>query len=191
MMMISKLNFFYNCTGPVAQCSGGSNPPPFTASVNSGTYLNTAMASTITCTNTITSWHYCYYPSAASDSSLTYTAIVGVWRLNAAMNQYELLPGSNYTLSLVQPASTPARIFCKREILQPENYVRVETGDVVGVSLPTSNPLPIVASGATGYSLMTHTALNAPMTILMSVLTPASDMALHLYPTIGKCTSYY
>ena len=106
------------------------------------------------------------------------------------MNQYELLPGSNYNIQLIQPASTPARIFCKTEILQPENYVQVETGDVVGVSLPTSNSLPIVASGATGYSLMTHTALNAPMTILTSLLTPASNMTFHLFPTIGKCTSY-
>ena len=172
------------CIGPVAQCSGGSNPPPFTASVSNRTYLNTD--SPITCTNTITSWHYCYYPSAASNSQLTYTATVGVWRLNTAMNQYKLLPGSNYTLSLVQPASTPARIFCKTEVLQSENYVRVQPGDVAGVSLPTSYPLPIVASGATGYSLMTHTALNAPMTLLTSDLSQALNTALHLYPTIGK-----
>ena len=170
--------------GPVAQCSGGSNPPPFIASISNGTYLNTD--SPITCTDTITSWHYCYYPSAASDSQLTYTATVGVWRLNTATNQYELLPGSDYTLSLIQPASTPAKIFCKTEVLQSENYIRVQTGDVAGVSLPTSNPLPIVASGATGYILMTHTALNAPMTLLISDLSQASNMALHLYPTIGK-----
>ena len=170
--------------GPVAQCSGGSNPPPFTASVSSGTYLNTA--STITCTDTITSWHYCYYPSAASDSQLIYTATVGVWRLNTAMNQYELISGSSYTLSLVQPANTPAKIFCKTEVLQPQDYVRVETGDIIGVSLPTVNPLPIVASGATGYSLMTHNAVNAPMVIQASTLSQVSNMALHLYPTIGK-----
>jgi hypothetical protein len=101
------------------------------------------------------------------------------------MSQYELLSGSNYTLSLVQPASTPAKIFCKTEVLQPENYVRVQTGDIAGVSLPTSNPLPIVASGATGYTLMTHTALNAPVMLLMSDLSQTSSMALHLYPTIG------
>ena len=169
--------------GSITQCSGSSNPPPFTASVSSGTYLYTA--SPIACTDTITSWHYCYYPSVAADSSLTYTATVGVWRLNTAMNQYDLLPGSNYTLSLVQPASTPAKIFCKTEILQPENYVRVQTDDIVGVSLPTSNPLPIVATDAIGYNLMTQNALNAPMTLLSSALTQASNMALHLYPTIG------
>ena len=102
------------------------------------------------------------------------------------MNQYELLPGSNYTLSLVQPDSTPAKIFCKREDLQSQDYVRVQTDDVIGVSLPTLNPLPIVASGATGSSLMMYTALNAPAMLLTSVLSQVSNMALHLYPTIGR-----
>ena len=112
---------------------------------------------------------------------------MGVWRLVAAMDQYELLPGSNYTLSLVQPASTPAKIFCKRETLQLEEYVRVETGDVIGVSLPMSNPLPIVASGASdGYNLTAHSALNAPVVLEAAALIQAPNMALHLYPTIGK-----
>ena len=168
----------------MTQCSGGSNPPPFTPSANSGTYLNTD--SPISCSDAITSWHYCYYPSQASDSQLTYTATVGVWRLDTATDQYELLQGSDYTLQLVQPASTPAVIFCKTELLQPQDYVRVEMGDIIGVSLPAQNPLPIVASGATGYSLKTHNAPNAPSMIQQTALTDASNMALHLYPTIGK-----
>ena len=180
-----------SCVGPVAQCSGGSNPPPFTPSLNSGIYLNTGNA--ITCTDTITSWHYCYYPSAASDSQLTYTATLGVWRLNAAMNQYELLPGSEYILQLVQPVSTPAKIFCKTEILQAQDYVRVQTGDIIGVSLPTQNPLPLVASDATGYSLMMNSVLNTPATLQSASLSEGTNMALHLYPTIGKQsnTFYY
>ena len=169
----------------MAQCSGGSNPPPFTPFTNSGTYLNTD--SPISCSDTITSWHYCYYPSQASDSQLTYTATVGVWRLNNATTQYELLQGSDYTLQLVQPASTPAVIFCKTELLQPQDYVRVETGDVIGVSLPQQNPLPIVASGATGYSLKTQSASNTPTAMQRSTLTDASSVALHLYPTTGRC----
>ena len=64
--------------------------------------------------------------------------------------------------------------------------MRVETGDIIGVSLPTVNPLPIVASGATGYILMTHNAVNAPMVLQTSTLSQVSNMALHLYPTIGK-----
>ena len=102
------------------------------------------------------------------------------------LNQYELLPGSDYTLELVQPASTPAKIFCKTEILQTSEYVRVQTGDVIGVSLPTQNPLPILASGANGYSLMRHNAINAPSTLQAAALSEVSSMALHIYPTIGK-----
>ena len=112
---------------------------------------------------------------------------MGVWRLNAdAMDQYERLPGSDHTLELVQPAGTPAKIYCKTEVLQPEDYVRVETDDVIGVSLPTVNPLPIVASDASGYSLMRHNVVNVPAVLQASALSQVTNMALHLYPTIGK-----
>ena len=187
MIILCELKI--DSTGAVAQCSGGNNPPPFTASVNSGIYLNTA--SPITCTDTITSWHYCYYPSVAANSQLTYTATVGVWRLNAATSQYELLTESDYTLSLVQPTSTPAKIFCKTEALQLQDYVRVQTGDIIGVSLPALNPLPLVASSTNGHSLMTYNALNAPVVLQATALSEASNMALHLYPTIGELTAYY
>ena len=175
--------------GSAVQRRGGSNPPPFTPFLNSGIYLNTGSA--ITDNDTITSWHYCYYPSAASDNQLTYTATLGVWRLNAAMNQYELLPGSDYTLQLVQPVSTPAKIFCQTEVLQPQDYVRVQSGDVIGVSMPAQNPLPLVASDATGYSLMMNSALNTPATLQSASLSEGTNMALHLYPTIGKQSNMY
>ena len=63
--------------------------------------------------------------------------------------------------------------------------MRVEMGDIIGVSLPTQNPLPIVASGATGYNLKTHNVASAPSMIQQSTLTDASNMALHLYPKQG------
>ena len=109
---------------------------------------------------------------------------MGVWRLNTAMNQYELLSGSNHNIQLVQPASTPAKIFCKTEVLQPQDYVRVQTGDIVGIILPIQNPLPLVASGATGYSLMSYSGL-ADRSLQVAALSEVSNMALHLYPTIG------
>ena len=102
------------------------------------------------------------------------------------LNQYELLPGSDHTLKLVQPASTLAKILCKTEVLEASEYVRVQTGDVIGVSLPTANPLPILASGATGYSLMMNGTLNAPATLVLADLDETSSMTLHLYPTIGE-----
>ena len=102
------------------------------------------------------------------------------------LNQYELLPGSDHTLELVQPVSTLPKIFCKTEVLEASEYVRVQIGDVIGVSLPTQNPLPILANGANGYSLMRHNTLNASSTIQSAALSEVSSMALHLYPTIGK-----
>ena len=166
----------------MAQYSGGSNPPPFAPSLNSGIYLNGE--NPITRSDTITSWNYCYYPSAANNSQLTYTATLSVWRLNSAMNQYELVPGSDYTLQLVQPVSTLAKIFCKTEVLQPQDYVRVQAGDVIGVSMPTQNPLPLVASEAVGFNLMKHSEIAAPAALQMSALNDAPNMAMHLFPTI-------
>ena len=171
-----------------AQLNGGSNPPPFTPFINSGTYLNRAHP--INRTDTITSWNYCYYPSMAGNSQQTYTATVGVWRLNRSTQQYDLLPGSDYTLELVSPANTPAKIFCKREYLQPSEYVGVQTGDIVGASLPAQNPLPIVASDATGFGLTVHETQTTPAALQMATLNDVSDMALHLFPTVGMCHIY-
>ena len=63
--------------------------------------------------------------------------------------------------------------------------MRVETGDIIGVSLPAQNPLPIVASGATGYSLKAQNVPSTPSMIQQSTLSDASNMALHLYPKLG------
>ena len=102
------------------------------------------------------------------------------------LNQYELLPGSDHTLKLVQPASTPAKIFCKTEVLEASEYVRVQTGDVIGVSMPTEKPLPLVASDAPPvFRLMKHVGTEAPPTVQMSALSDAPNMAMHLFPTVG------
>ena len=180
----NKYLSFYRIAGPnIPHDDGGSNPPPFSPSLNDGTYLN--RDNPITRSETITSWNYCYYPAAANNSQLTYTATIGVWRMNAAMNQYELVPGSDYTLQLVQPQRTPARIFCKTEMLNPANYVPVQAGDVIGVSVPSKNPLPLVASDAIGFDLMRHGGLDAPAALQMAALNDAPNMAMHLFPTIG------
>ena len=111
---------------------------------------------------------------------------MGVWRLNPVTGQYDLLPGSAYTLELVQPPNTPAKIFCKKEPLEPSNYIGVQRGDIVGASLPAQNPLPIVASDATGFSLMVHDTQTTPAALQTATLNDVSDMAMHLFPTVGK-----
>ena len=117
---------------------------------------------------------------------------MGVWRLNAAMNRYELLPGSDFTLSLEQPKSTPAIIVCQTETLQSQDYVPVQMGDVVGVSLPEQNPLPVVASDTSGFGLQViNMPMAAPAALQAATLNNAPDMALHLFPTIGMWNLYY
>lgn len=164
-------------------CSAGSNPPPFSASTSSGTYLNTNTP--VSCTDTITAWHYCYYPSDTSNTQITYSAVIGVWRLQNS--QYELVSGSNYILQL-QPQSSHASIICKSVHLQEGEYVRVIQNDIIGVTIPTQNPIPMIASGASGYSLQRSTHTSLPATILTSQLAQSSNMALHLYPDIGEYT---
>lgn len=102
------------------------------------------------------------------------------------MNRYELLPGSDYTLSLEQPKNTPAIIVCQTKALQPQDYVPVQTGDVVGVSLPEQNPLPVVASDTTGFGLQViNMPVAAPASLQAATLNNAPNMALHLFPTVG------
>ena len=170
--------------------NGGSNPPASTPYTNSGTFIN--INSPILASNTITSWHYCYYPSETTDNQATYTATVGVWRLNSATNQYELLPGSDGTLSLSQPKDTPAKVVCQTKDLEPQDYLPVEQGDVVGVTLPEENPLPVVSTDTTGFGLQ---VINAPMTapsaLQVATLNDAPDMALHLFPSVGMRKMMY
>ena len=102
------------------------------------------------------------------------------------MDQYELLPGSDFTLSLEQPKSTPAIIVCQTETLQVQDYVPVQMDDVVGVSLPEQNPLPIVATDTTGFGLqMINAPMSAPAALQAANLNNAPNMALHLFPTVG------
>ena len=101
--------------------------------------------------------------------------------------QYELVTGSNYTLQL-QPESTQliAKVVCKSVHLQEGEYVRVNQNDVIGITIPTLNPIPLIASGASGYSLQSSTHSSQPTTLATSQLTGMSNMALHLYPDIGE-----
>ena len=57
---------------------------------------------------------------------------------------------------------------------------------VTGVSLLAQNALPLVASGAIGYSLKTETAINAPAALRSDTLNTRSSLALHLNLTIGE-----
>ncbi len=130
----------------------GNNPSATAPSGSaSGTYLDTTNAAM--CSDHITSWHYCYYPSAAP-AGQTYTMTVAAWRLEAGT--YLLIQGTNRTISL-DPIDTKAKIFCVEETLVPGDYVSVSQGDFIGVVLPSTNPIPVVSTDAgSSSSLMKH-----------------------------------
>ena len=100
--------------------------------------------------------------------------------------QYELVAGSNYTLRLRPESTQLAKVVCKSVRLQEGEYVRVNQNDVIGITIPTLNPIPLIASGANGYSLQSSTHSSQPTTLATSQLTEMSNMALHLYPDIGE-----
>ena len=88
------------------------------------------------CDGHITSWHYCYYTSAAV-AGQTHTMTVAAWRLVGGT--YQLVQGTTRTLTL-SPVQTLAKIFCVEEALDPADDVAVSMGDVIGVVLPSTNP---------------------------------------------------
>ena len=49
--------------------------------------------------------------------------------------------------------SSFASVICGTEELIESDYMSINENDVIGVSVPSTAPLPIVASSASGYSL--------------------------------------
>ena len=145
------------------------------------------IANPVTCTdgNAITSWHYCYYPSAVTPGQ-TYTMTVAVWRLDTGTNTYRVVTGSSRTITLV-PTQTLAKIFCVEETLDSADSVFVMQNDVIGAVLPSSNPIPVVSSDpSSSSSLMRHSQSSSAIDLLNSELTSLSGTALHLYGSISK-----
>ena len=76
---------------------------------------------------------------------------------------YRLIQGTSRTITLT-PIETKAKIFCKEEALDPVDYVLVSEGDVIGVVLPSTNPIPVVSSNA--GSLRRHSWNVSPTDLL-------------------------
>ena len=115
---------------------------------------------------------------------------VAAWSLED--DTYRVIPGSSSTISLT-PVMTHAKIFCIKETLDSANYVAMAEGDVVGVVLPSSNPIPVVSTNADSSQLMKHSQSTSATDLLGSEFTTISDSALHVYANLGmtKCHNYY
>ena len=111
---------------------------------------------------------------------------VAVWSLDVATDTYVVNPNSIKTITL-QPVQTLAKIFCIEESLDERDFILVSQNDVIGVVLPSSNPIPILGSNADpSIQLRRHISSTSPADVISSELTTLSSSVLHLYATIGR-----
>ena len=79
-----------------------------------------------------------------------------------------------------------ASVICGIETLVESDYMSIDDNDFIGVSIPPSDPLPVIATGATGYKLKrVDDGLNA-MSLSSAALKELPDQALHLHADISE-----
>ncbi len=111
---------------------------------------------------------------------------VAVWSLDVATDTYIVNSNSIKTITL-QPVQTLAKIFCTVESLDERDFILVSQNDVIGVVLPSSNPIPILGSNADpSIQLGRHISSTSPADVISSELTTLSSSVLHVYATVGK-----
>ena len=79
-----------------------------------------------------------------------------------------------------------ASVICGTETLMESDYMSINENDIIGVSIPPSDPLPVVASGASGYGLKRFGDINV-MSFGSIALQDLPDQALHLNADICEC----
>ena len=110
---------------------------------------------------------------------------VAAWRLDTGTNTYRVTAGSSRTISLVH-IDTLARIFCMEETLDSADSLFVMESDVIGVVLPSSNPIPVVSSDLSSNSIVTHPQNASAVDLLNSELTSVSGINLHVFADLGR-----
>ena len=105
---------------------------------------------------------------------------VSLWRNTSRDGvQFELVEDSERLISINVIASI-ARVLCVE--FQLESPQQVEVGDVVGVVLPETTPIPLVSTGAGAGAGIVY----APSATDDQTFTEIPGRALHLYADIGK-----
>ena len=69
------------------------------------------------------------------------------------------------------------------EDLESEKYINVTTGDVIGVILPTTNPIPVIGSSSFSNFLMRSSHI---LEERLPNLSHKTLELLHLQATLGK-----
>ena len=104
------------------------------------------------------------------------------------------MAGSTSTLTVVYRARQfEADIYCRQESLAPDNYIAVRQGDIIGVSFPATNSIPMLGNTNRDdvYNIWRFPA-STPSSVSPGDLTTLAQ-PIHLYADIttpaGKKTS--
>ena len=93
----------------------------------------------------------------------------------------------NFTRISITHNYTLARVFCAEHSLSIEDYLPVSNGDIVGVVLPSVNPIPVIGSGETTGFLKYRPEQNLKSTMYISLTETSAIM--HVEAVIGKQNS--
>ena len=162
-------------------CIAGSNPAGSVAVATGlgGTYLNTRHP--VKCDgNFITKWHFCYYTQYLTDASKL-NMTLAVWSKDRHETSV-FLPRFSTRISIIHN-HTLTKVFCMEHSLSTEDYLPVSHGDIVGVVLPSDNPIPVIGSGETND--LKYRSERSLQNIMINSLTPTSAI-MHVEAVIGK-----
>ena len=132
----------------------------------------------------ITAWNYCYYTDSVSTSQ-TYTAVFAAWRYDNQSTFANLsVVNNSATIISLQPGYTIASVYCKVVELEPEKYFPIMRGDLLGVTLPSTNAIPLIGS-ISDYFILVHSITQETAALPLNSFEEL-QLALHLYVDIGK-----
>ena len=148
-------------------------------STRQGTYLNTDHP--VMCEGNITKWHFCYYTQHLTHASRL-NMTLAVWSFYEA--SYVLFYPGRFTRISIIHNHTLAKFFCIEHSLSREDYLPVSQDDIVGVVLPSVNPIPVIGSGETTDFLKYQPVQNLN-SIMYNSLT-STLAVIHVEAVIGK-----
>ena len=127
---------------------------PLSSASGSSFYLDTNNSAT--CSGTVTSWRYCYFPpQSEQDVDALPSVQFAVYRLNATSNSYVRVSRVYTAFGVDDIDST---IDCRSLQLRRNQFTQVQAGDVIGACIyqPSSNakPLNVVGRGVSGQQAL-------------------------------------
>jgi len=176
-LSLDFIDIFFNTS-----CTAGYNPAA-TAAVTeglSGTYLTYFTVPT-TCGNYITKWNYCYYTqNLANGSQLSMTLAVWTVKESGGFGAYH---PSSITSITVFHTYTPAKVFCGENSLSRNDFLPVHSDEtMIGVVLPSHNPVPVIGSGDDSLYHRTDESLEDIRTDYFTL----TSAILHIEAVIGS-----